>query len=344
MEYGSDFSVDLEKLNKTSDTVFRYLSDYDALYFDSGRSATRYLLRTVPHKRVALPAYLCESIPSCFPDSDIFYYPLDEHLQISSLDQIPWETLDVFYLLHYFGSLQSEESLQYIDKMRRKFGFLVIEDTTHSLFTSAITIGDYGVCSLRKWFPIPDGGVLYSKTALDRAGYDALTPRHSPRIHGMVLKALYLDGTVTDKGAFRKILLETEDALDAQDDLFKISVISEFLLGCESVTSIIHQRKENHACLKNAVGDLFDEMIPRKETDVPFIFVLRCENRNALRAYLTENQVYCPVHWPLPDDWVDSDAKHLSAKLISIPTDQRYHEADMLNITKIIRGFYHESV
>ena len=69
----------------------------------------------------------------------------------------------VVYLMHYFGSVQNNEVLKYLENTKKKRGYTIIEDTTHSIFTKKRTVGDYCVCSLRKWFPITDGGVLYTE-------------------------------------------------------------------------------------------------------------------------------------------------------------------------------------
>lgn len=261
MEYGSDFSIDLGNLQYTKDNIFNYLEGYHSLYFDSGRSATRYLLHSIRHLNVALPDYLCESIVDCFPESVIHYYPVDQQLRIIELESIPWDKIDAFYLLHYFGTLQPRHVLDYVAEKKKQYGFTILEDTTHSIFTQASTIGDYFICSLRKWFPIPDGGVLYSRTPLPLDEYNNLTPIQSNRIDGMVLKNLYLSGAVSDKEAFRRILISTEDQLDEQKDLFKISTISEYILKCQSVSKIVQRRKRNHSILKNVIGDLLSEVL-----------------------------------------------------------------------------------
>ena len=70
-------------------------------------------------------------------------------------------SVHVLYFMHYFGALQPEETRRRIAEWKETYGLTVIEDTTHSLFTAKKTVGDYCIASLRKWFPIPDGGVLY---------------------------------------------------------------------------------------------------------------------------------------------------------------------------------------
>ena len=342
MEYGSDFSIDLGNLGIVQDNIFDYLKNFNALYFDSGRSATRYLVKYLKGIKVALPDYLCESIVDCFTEADIIYYPIDESLDIDNLEIIPWESIDVFYLLPYFGSLYPGQVYDYISEKKKKYGFVIIEDTTHSIFTQRLTIGDYGICSLRKWFPIPDGGVLYSNGLLPDDEYKKFESKKSERINGMVLKSCYLKGELDNKDLFRKILVKTEEDLDIQEMIYRMSYVSESILNCLSVNEIIEKRRQNHICLKNAISDILPEIQTRKETDIPIFYVTKLNERDELRNYLIKNMIYCPVHWPLPSEWVSGEAQDLSHKLISIPIDQRYGIDEVNNTANIIRGFYNE--
>lgn len=344
MEYGSDFSVDLASLQETEDTVYQRLSTFRTMYFDSGRSALRHLLRSIGRSRAALPAYLCDSILDCFPDSEVILYPVDDRLEIASeaLDAIPWDSIDVFYLLHYFGHLQPRRVLDYIEEKKKQFGFTVIEDTTHSVFTRSVTVGDYCVCSLRKWFPIPDGGVLYSGRPLPEEGYADLARQKSRRIVGMALKSLYLAGELDCKPAFRSILVETEQALDEQTDCRRISLVSELLLRCQSVGEMIRARRENHGEMTRLIGDLLPEPFSRTADETPFTYVISTQRRDALRRALIEKSVYCAVHWPCPERVTQDSSRRLSARLMSIPVDQRYNGADMAEIANMIRGYSDE--
>ena len=80
----------------------------------------------------------------------------------------------------------------------------------------------------------------------------------------------------------------------------------------------------------------------RKKSDVPYIYVTRVEERNALRSYLTRRQIYCPVHWPLPASWRSQTAINLSNTLISIPIDQRYWDYEVENVARTVREFFNE--
>lgn len=342
MEYGSDFSIEFNNLEYCDDNVFSYLNCFNLLLFDSGRSAIRYLLNTIKRDRIALPAYICESVVNCFDRNSVVDYQLDDSLKIEFLDAIPWGRIDAFYLVHYFGHLQPKYVLDYILDKKQKYGFIIIEDTTHSLFSNPVTIGDFCVCSLRKWFPIPDGGVLYSRKSIPEDHYMELDVVHSDRIKGMILKALYLDGFVIEKEFFREIMVRTEAALDKQKAINRMSDISDFILRCQSVGQIAKKRRENYDLLAAEIGELFPAFSAYTEEEVPFIYVAKTADRDSFKSYLIDKHVYCPVHWQLPKGSGPPDLVDLSDQLISIPIDQRYSATEVLNTASIIKGYCNE--
>ena len=95
--------------------------------------------------------------------SQVTYYKLKEDFSID-LDDIKAKIQGrntILFIMHYFGSLQKSDILSEVRSLADKNGAIIIEDITHSLFTRSQTIGDYMICSIRKWLPIPGGGSLY---------------------------------------------------------------------------------------------------------------------------------------------------------------------------------------
>ena len=218
MELGSEFDLDLSKLVETSDTVFTYLKEFHTIYTDSGRSALRLLGEQLAGNTILLPDYICGIVPKALPeDCRIIYYPLDCRLGID-MEQLEALILAYkpcfLYLMHYFGALQQEECIECIRDLKRKNHLIVIEDTTHSLFTAKKTVGDICLASLRKWFPVPDGGVLYT----EEPGLLPKLPRKKKqafrKVEAMVLKKLYLTEGLDCNRRYREIFAREEETLD----------------------------------------------------------------------------------------------------------------------------------
>ena len=64
--------------------------------------------------------------------------------------------------------------------------------------------------------------------------------------------------------------------------------------------------------------------------------------RDALRKYLIQQGIYCPVHWPLSPYHVleSEEEKELYEKELSLVCDQRYAISDMKKIVQCISDFW----
>ena len=340
MELGSEFHLNLEELHTAEDSVFQYMEKFSCLFFDSGRSALFALYQTIRPTVIFLPEYLCESVLQPILDEcSIFYYPLSPSFEpdfsgipdiVSGLDQSE-RARPFLYIMHYFGKLISDSSISKVRELKQMFDFQIIEDTTHSLLSSPLTVGDFGICSLRKWFPIPDGGVLYSELPLP--AITGIQPgRVNQKAYGAILKSLFLKGLGDFNDLYRTMFTKAEEALDSQNNIFAMSDYSKFLLSCFSISTIRQKRTENY----NNLLDFFESYNPAaavfpKLSGTPFVFPVLAKNRDALRSYLIEHQIYCAVHWPVSHTPFEHHeaARHFSAHLLSLPVDQRYGTAHM---------------
>ena len=84
MELGSEFGLSLFDLSIVENTVFSYLDEVGmkTAYFDSGRSALRFLMKEIkPDGEVLLPEFICESVIKCFPEDKIRFYRVTERFE-----------------------------------------------------------------------------------------------------------------------------------------------------------------------------------------------------------------------------------------------------------------------
>ena len=333
MELGGEFYLDLNALSEKHHSVEGYLSDEHPLYFDSGRSALRFAARSLRSGTILLPECICDSVITAFSGHTPRFYRLTPSLEIDMddlLSKLNGEVSAVF-LMHYFGAVQPRAILEQLKAARLRYGFSIVEDTTHSVFSARRTIGDLCVCSLRKWFALPGGGALYGPALTDRDSF-SLLPRKTDdrRACGMVCKSLFLDGTLDCNAEYRNIFRETEDALDAQTELYQISDFSRFLLRTVDADALAVRRRHNYARLKDALAQLGVSPICRIAEDAcPLVLPVWVKDRDALRRRLMEHRIYCAVHWPF--DGVQADerplARKLAAQMLSLPIDQRYDTA-----------------
>ena len=176
-EIGSEFSISLEIFKlKDRNELENYLNLKKNRYmlFNSGRTALKFYLKEIYLKKKAgkvflLPAYLCGSIIQPFKELKIPYrfYKINQNLEIDYqyLKQSITNSVGGILFIHYFGFTQNEIIKKLYPSLKR-FGIEIVEDITHSILSKKTEeYGGYIFSSLRKIFPLPDGGLLKSNKA-----------------------------------------------------------------------------------------------------------------------------------------------------------------------------------
>lgn len=345
MELGSNFELDISSLHNTENNIFRYLELYHTWYMDSGRSALAVLNQVLTSGIILLPSYICESVVKVYRENfSIIFYKIKRDFTVDTedLDSKLSENVTAVYLMHYFGQMQDETFLNWLNRNRRQYGFVIIEDTTHSIFTKRRTIGDYCVCSLRKWFPVPDGGVLYSENErMDISFADISAKNPSALLEAMILKKLYIEGKADCNELYRKIFTEEEEKLDKQKEIYRISELSRSLLKYFSIDDLKEKRRKNYRMLRNALQKCGMELALEGKQMVPLACPVYLNGRDEFRQYLAEHRVYCAVHWPLAGTGLEDhkDAKEMSEQILSLPIDQRYGAEHIQYLTELIRDY-----
>ena len=247
MELGSEFNLTLSELSYTEDNFFSYLKQYEkqCIFVDSGRSAIKIIQRDyLVNGEILLPEFICESVIKCFPVESVKFYKITDEF-VADVDdikeKISGETKAIF-LMHYFGAIQPPSIIHRIKEVASENELVIIEDMTHSLFSKYQPIGDYLVASIRKWMPIPCGGILLCDKGNSGITYEKYAD--NSKVYGMVLKDLYLRGELDCNPLYRKIFTECEEKLDVQKEIYRMSDFSQFVLGCIGISTIIKRRKK----------------------------------------------------------------------------------------------------
>ncbi len=333
MEIGSEFNLSMDDLFVKENNIYSYLSEFDnSVFYDSGRSALLQLVSFLkPTDEILLPEYICSSVIEPFSCCKIEFYKINKDftLNVDDIKKKISKDTKVFFLMHYFGMVQPDNAL---DELKSTLcdQCVVVEDTTHSIFSKVHTIGDYNICSLRKWMPIPRGGVMYyNEDKLNLRSTKTIKSRDNSKAYGMILKDLYLHGNYNSdlNSMYRDIFLKGERLIDIQTEPMLISDFSAFVASCVDVGKMIGLRKQNYRELSDKLINLnISSAIDLKDNECPLVLPLRVKNRDLLRDYLISNRIYCAVHWPFDGNMIEKrqNALQLSNELLSIPIDQRY--------------------
>lgn len=146
-------------------------------FFRAAREGLEKILRLEGsrRKKILLPAFIGQSSregsgifdPVRATNFPHLFYRMTPNLQIDTEDltsKIEENPEAILLLVHYFGF--QDHNLEQIKRIATTNGLLIIEDFAHALFTfwqrPAISF-DYGLFSLHKMFPQPDGGAILSK-------------------------------------------------------------------------------------------------------------------------------------------------------------------------------------
>lgn len=346
-----DYSLDVEK-NKEINWLPQGMSDYT--YTFSGRSAIELalvnIMETEDIKRVYMPSYCCASMIASFKKHNIEILFYDVQVDERGIYYNIEESLDcdIFFAMSYFGVEQSMDDI--IENMSKK-DIIVLEDITHRLLSNKIhcIYSDYIIASLRKWFSIPAGGLL-----MKRDKHLRIKPTRNSdeyvieQIKAMKLKTQYLNGdnTVQKETFFNEFNFLNQSIKDI-DYTFKIDKTSEELLHKLNINEITEKRRQNALSLYDYIKEfqLIKPLIKDVNLDImtPLfvpIIVTDTDTRNKLIRFLTDEQIFSPVHWPVPEELtLSSNNEHIYSSEISLICDQRYSKTDMKKIIKKIGEF-----
>lgn len=344
-EIGSEFNIDVNALTSSDNVLDEYLERFHTIYTDSGRSAVKLALHMIDSEgTVLLPDYVCASVANCFKKNELLFYRINKDftIDLKDLKKKMSDKVRILYLINYFGALNNVDTLQELTGLKQQYGFTIIEDTSHSFLSNPHTVGNYCVCSLRKWFPIPDGGVLYAtKKMKDMAlASQENSPYSAAKASGMVLKTLFLQNKYDYNEIYRRIFSDSEEELNRQEQIYPMSRISKYLLQFQDIEEIIKRRKMNYRRLAEGLSAISVEAASGiDDSDCPFCFPVFISRRDRMRSLLQENKVYCAVHWPAEDISL-SDSKialEMSGEILSLPLDQRYTADDMDRIVEVMK-------
>ncbi|WP_343089272.1 hypothetical protein [Methanocalculus natronophilus] len=356
MEIGGFFHFpDIEYID-SKNSVLHYLNnsigDNKCLFIQDGRQAIKFVLQQiqdVQQKNCYLPTYLCHSIIQPFQEMrlNIFFYD-HIHPLTQNIDENVYNS--IILIIDYFGT--EFYLLNQIKKLLEN-GNSIILDVTHSLLDkSRLQLSHknlFYISSLRKTFPIPDGGViLHSNIEFDinMEGSES----YVPMLDAMILKRTYLNKNynlsrihnMDVKNLFMVKYKKYEEDKDCRSiALHHIPQISLLILSSLDINTIVERRWQNihtlyDCCKKN---ELF--LYGLNDIKSPFMVPLVLHNnqkREDLQSLLINNGIYPPIHWDIkgivPGSFLYEH--QLSKKILSVPIDQRYDSDQMTGICKIL--------
>ena len=316
------------------------LSEEPDLYtYSSGRAALYQILKFLKLEKgvdhIFLPDYLCSSIlvPVKVLELNFTFYPIDEQLELEPSSFAKHYKKDSTVLvINYFGLKDLSAQIQAIRSLDEHA--IIIEDDVQAYYEFIKPLGkvDFKFTSLRKTFAVPDGGLVKTKHQLPKVKTPNTFGQY--KAAAALMKAMredYFDDSIyldISKIGGRKI----DDELDCS-----MSLVSERLYACLDEESVMIRRQKNAKYLVEVLTEKgISTLLPVNDDKVPLFVPIYLENRDKVRNMMFQNDIFCPVHWPLDGMNVKKGAEMAEHEL-SLIVDQRYTEKDMILILKDIR-------
>lgn len=356
IEIGGNFWCDTSEIKNYNNVEinfakFKNIKFRDIEYFSSGRNAIGFILDSIEYrrdKRALLPIYTCTSVIKPFIDRGYYleFYDIDINLEVNIKD---FEEKIISFkpsivLFHaYYGFDTLKDIKDKIMSIRKK-NIIIIEDITQSFMSDIKHIdADYYIGSFRKWVAVPDGGFAINKNDFfPRKPININKKLVDLRLQAFYVKYNYMKNNIGSKEDFIKLYIDSEEMFD-DSFIYKISSEAKFILNNCNKQEIIEKRKNNFSRLLKGIDGKKSIMIPvfrsMPKNIIPLYFPIYVEgDRDDLRKYLSINNIYAPVIWPIPCyiKNISNNILNIYQKILAIPCDQRYGLQDMDSVVEIL--------
>ena len=353
-EIGSNF-FDVERSAQPNK-----LAGQDLIFYLSGRMALRQIIRDIKRdktiKRASLPSYCCESMIEPFLKENIEVIFYDVFLKSGKIvcngDGI--NNADMILTLNYFG-IDTSCTRKFEQEIRAAHpDSVIIKDATHSLLSDDVydDTYDYVFASIRKWSGLSGGVIL--KSSPDIEPLTRLNMDYEKTVHeAMSAKKEYIRDGKGSKERFLSLYNKAEEMLDSDPAGYGISKNAKEQFRYFDLDRVAGSRKSNCQILADnqdiwRMKGIEPVCADLSEGDIPLFFpvIFRSkEHRDKLRKYLIDNEVYCPVHWPVsPAHRLTGKTIEIYDRCLSVICDQRYSTADMLRIMGLIDSYKGEDI
>ena len=288
---------------------------------NSARNALRSIVHSLGIKRIQVPYYTCPVVWRA--------------LEAENCEIIPYDVDDAFFPLldssdipllytNYFGLCNNV-----IEKVKRKFPSLIV-DNAQAFYAKPEGIACFW--SPRKFFGLPDGGILWTSYPLTLN----LPSSESWQRCSHLLKRWDL-GASAGYVDFQK-----NDASLNDENPLTMSNLTQALMSSIDVEAARERRCRNFKILHQVLASeniiSLDLQTELNCGAVPLVYPFRMKDLE-LRRHLISKKVFTATYWPPEvgcECMTSESAQMLAREIIPLPIDQRYDESDMQRILEVL--------
>lgn len=291
----------------------------DGIYLNICRSGFRFLIRSLGIKEIHVPVFTCHVVYEAIRQEGckIVPYKLDSTLMPSK--SFPKNAFIIYN--NYFGVLG--KNVEYLSSFYPN----LIVDNAQAFYS--IQPCRAAVYSPRKFFGLPDGGILRGKDIPEihlEQGHSFDVTSHLLKRHDYGAQSAYKDFCANDE-ALEKYPVE------------RMSRLTIALMGNIDYNGAKQKRLNNYRYLHDNLESTFPFNMALD--DVPLVYPLLIDNGPEVRDSLIQNGVFCARYWPnVLTETTESEMEFkLATNIVSLPIDQRYDKVDMNRIIEIINTY-----
>lgn len=295
--------------------------DNNVVLLNSARNCLEYILRAKDFEKIYIPYFTCSAVLEPINKLKINYefYDIDNKLEpIFDFNKIKQN--EAFLITNYFGIKDS-----YILNLSKTINNLIV-DNAQSFYSKRLKNIDT-FYSPRKFFGLPDGGILYTNKKIEvilekDTSYDRMSH---------LLKRIDL----SPEEGYQDFIMN-DQSIDNQP-IKAMSNLTWRLLQNVEYKSVKERRIENFNYLHNTLEGSNLLQIEMTKLEVPLVYPFRTNNW-LLRDRLINEKIYCATYWPNVFNWCDdkTNSYHLAEQIIPLPIDQRYGKKELDRIIEVV--------
>lgn len=288
------------------DTAFR---------FQSARAALSTLLCSNDLRCAAIPRFLCDTVREELGRAGINVREYDLEPDMSASVALEPRACEAIVLVNYFGVCRAQVDAALAQLPRQQ---CVVDNSQAFFEPPSDCLGT--LYSPRKFFGLPDGGLLYTTARVEQPQLE--DPDSVDRCRHLLHR---LGGAPEDGlSAYRK----AEASLSGVPG-YRMSTLTARLLASIDMEAARERRVRNFKAVHTLVGPLNQFSLPEQICG-PLTYPLRLaeDEAVALRSALIEARIFSPTYWGerlISGSNEDKEqAVHLTASIVHIPIDHRY--------------------
>jgi len=303
----------------------RPIKKRSAFEFQTARASLLALLRASNFKRVWMPYYICDAMLDAVQVAgmEACFYSINDHFGIRN--PIELDKSDLLLFVNYFGVCS--HSVQ--DVLSQYNASQIVLDCSQAFyFDNANCLAC--IYSPRKFFGLPDGGLLVSKLSIP---VPTEVDQGSQFRMQHLIKRLY----GSPESGYPDYL-EAEASLSEPEPKQMSKLTRRIFLSIDYDSARI-RRNHNFSVLHKSLRYTNLINVELASVDGPLCYPYLCRN-NSLKKKLIANRVFIPTYWKEVLSRVSDTSfeKQLVENCLPLPCDQRYDHRSMMRLVDILQS------